>query len=36
MEGAVSDLARQFVEKIGLPMAEEEEWHMPEEDQLHH
>jgi hypothetical protein len=36
MEGAISNLAQQFVEQIGLPMAEEGELHVPEEQQLHH
>ncbi|KAH8674400.1 hypothetical protein BGZ60DRAFT_403832 [Tricladium varicosporioides] len=32
----ISDLAHQVVEKIGVQMAEENEWHMPGEEQLQH
>ncbi|KAH6675984.1 hypothetical protein B0J14DRAFT_652809 [Halenospora varia] len=32
----LSELAHQVVEKIVVPMAEEDEWHMPEEEQLQH
>jgi len=36
MNSALNDLARQVVEKTGVPMVEGDEWHGPEDDQLEH
>jgi hypothetical protein len=33
MNGTLDGLAQQIVEKLGVPMADEGEWHMPGEEQ---
>ena len=33
MNGALSDLAQQVVEKMKLPVTEEDEWQIPEEEE---